>query len=233
MTSWKHGPVDVPEVAMPSRASLLVAISATVLLGVLTVAVVAHPGPLLGELGYIQWWQSFGGPVPGIADVVRQVTGTEAALLVGVLPALWLIRRDRRSAMVIVATALTAMLVVQPLAKEFVGRPRPNAAIVDVRAEHDSKSFPSGHAIGTTIVWGGAAAAAWRRGRIGLGVVLVTPVFLTVAASGIEGAHWPSDSIAGVLCGLLVIDLAAWLASMRRTSTTGANGAGRTQRGDV
>jgi len=176
--------------------------AAGVVVLLLTVAVSIHPDPLPGELGYIRWLQDLGEPVPSIADVVRTTTGTEAALIVGALPAIWLVSRHRTRGVAGVAIALVTMLVAQPLLKEIVDRPRPTPDQVEVRAEHESKSFPSGHSMSTTTVWAAAAVASLHRKRA-MAVALGVPIALTGASSGVQGVHWPSDVLAGTLLGAL------------------------------
>lgn len=170
---------------------------------VLTLAVLVHPGPLPGELGYLDWLQDLGEPVPTLADIVRATTGTEAALVVLIVPAVWVVWRYRVAGAIAVAIALASMLVVQPVMKEIVDRPRPSVEQVDVRAEHESMSFPSGHSLSTTTVWGGIAGFAWLHGRRGLAALAAVPIVLTFLSSGVQGVHWPSDALAGTLLGAL------------------------------
>ena len=173
----------------------------------LALAVIARPGPLPGELGFVQWLQHLGGPAPTLADLVWVVTGTEAALVVAAGPAAWLIwRRERRAATAVAIAALT-MLVVQPAVKEIVDRPRPSPQVVTPRAETESMSFPSGHAMSTTTVWGAAAGVAWAHHRRAVAVATSLPIGLTFVASGVQGVHWPTDAVAGTLLGAV----AAWL----------------------
>ena len=94
------------------------------------------------------------------------------------------------------------MLVVQPLFKEIVDRPRPAAADVEVRATSTSESFPSGHSLSTTTAWGAAALVAARRDRR-LAAPLTVPILLTFLAGGVQGLHWPTDAIAGTTTGAL------------------------------
>ena len=167
----------------------------------LGLVVIAHPEPLPGELGYVHWLQDLDEPVPTLADVVWSTTGTEAALVVAAVPAGWLLaRRVRRGALVVVIAAVT-MLVVQPAVKEIVDRPRPSAQLVVARAGAESMSFPSGHSMSTTTVWGAVAGVAWACRRRSFGVVLALPVVLTFVASGVQGVHWPTDAVAGTLLG--------------------------------
>jgi len=169
--------------------------------------VVAHPGPLPGELGVVRWLQDRSEPVPTLADAVWTVTGTEAALVGAALPAGWLLARRQRQGALVVAIAAVTMLVVQPLVKELVDRPRPSAQVVTLRAEAESMSFPSGHSMSTTTVWGAVAGVAWAHRRRAVAAAAAVPIVLTLVASGVQGVHWPTDAIAGTLLGAT----AAWL----------------------
>jgi membrane-associated phospholipid phosphatase len=173
----------------------------------LAVAVVTHPGPLPGELGYIRWLQDLDEPVPTLADVVRATTGTEAALIMAAVPAVWLLARRGWRGAIAVAIAAATMLVVQPAVKDIVDRPRPSPQLVDVRADTESMSFPSGHSMSSTTVWGAIAGAAWARRRRIVAIAAAVPIALTFFSSGVQGVHWPSDAIAGTLLGAT----AAWL----------------------
>jgi membrane-associated phospholipid phosphatase len=193
--------------SMPNRRRTLAAVAAT-LLTALTVAVVLADGPLPGEVADIRRWQAIGAPIPAIADGVLVVTGTEATLVVGIVPAAWLVRRHGRRGLAAVLFILGAILVVQPLSKEVIDRERPTSDQVEVRAESTSESFPSGHALGTTAVWGTAALYARATGRRALGTLLVLPIVATGVATAVQGVHWASDVVAGAIIG----GATAWLA---------------------
>lgn len=175
-------------------------------LAVLTVAVMVHPGPLAGEVGYIRWLQSRGEPLASVAEFVRHTTSTLANLIVLAVPAAVAVRRYGRPARQALLIALAVMLAVQPMYKEVVDRPRPDESQVEVRAEHSSESFPSGHSLGTTTVWGAAAGFAWTRRRRGLAVVAAVPIVATGISSAVQGVHWPSDAVGGTIVG----GVAAW-----------------------
>jgi membrane-associated phospholipid phosphatase len=177
------------------------AVVGAVVLAALTVAVVRDGGPLPGELRVVRWWQSVGEPVPTLAEFVRVTTSTEACLAVSLLPAAWLVRRHGRGAAPAILIVLCSTLVVQPLFKELVDRPRPTADQVDVRAEHTSTSFPSGHSLSTAATWGASSLVAWRARRRVWAAALAMPVALTGLSSSVQGVHWPSDALAGTIVG--------------------------------
>jgi membrane-associated phospholipid phosphatase len=112
--------------------------------------------------------------------------------------------------------ALVTMLVAQPSIKEIIDRPRPDSTQVEVRAQHTSKSFPSGHSMSTTTVWGAAALLAVLTRRRWLAAGLCVPIVLTGFSSSIQGVHWPSDAIAGTLLGLIAAVLIATVVSENR-----------------
>lgn len=174
---------------------------ALVVLVVLTSAVVVADGPLPGEVTLIRWLQRPGGPVPAVADAVRFVTATEGNLVLAAVPAVWLVRWYGRRGVASVAICLFAMLVVQPVSKEVVDRDRPSSAEVEVRAAHSSRSYPSGHALSTTTVWGTAAVLLARSDHRRWAVVVALPILVTGVASGVQGVHWASDTVAGTIIG--------------------------------
>ena len=119
--------------------------------------------------------------------------------------------------MLAVSVCLVSMLLVQPLSKELVDRDRPSSAEVEVRAEHSSRSHPSGHSLSTATTWGAAALYASRLGRRRLAAALAMPIACTAVASGIHGVHWASDAVAGTIVG----GAAAWWAIGRVTAPMG------------
>jgi undecaprenyl-diphosphatase len=181
-----------------------VALGAAILLGF---AVASHPGPFAGEVGWVRQLQRLPGPAPSLAEFVRETTGSGAALVALFPLAAWIGWRNRPLAALAALIAVGAIVVVQPMAKNAVDRPRPTSEDVEVRAIWTSESWPSGHSLGTTAVWGTAAALAWSARRRILAGLLALPIVLTFVSGGIQGVHWPSDAIGGMLIGAL----AAWL----------------------
>jgi undecaprenyl-diphosphatase len=212
--------------AWPRWATIAVA-ALTVLATALAIAVLVDPGPLPGDLAIVRWWQRRPEPLPTIAEWVRLVTSTEANLVVAFVPAVFVAVRCGRSGIAAVAITVATMLVAQPVLKLLVDRPRPTADLVDVRAEHTSMSFPSGHSMSTIAVWGVAVLVLLGLRRPVAAAAACIPIVLTSQASLIQGLHWPSDSLAGLAVGGVSAVVAAVLlrnAGLREDHRYGTDG---------
>jgi membrane-associated phospholipid phosphatase len=197
---------------------LVVAIAATIAVGLITAVVVMHPylpqdatierdiqatnlGPLTLTFPFFTW---LGGP------------GGIPMQIVVILLVLLLNRRAWILALAGLAGGLWYELIVH-----LVNRPRPAVAQVLRVTEHPgSTSFPSGHLIFITIsaavlmlCLGHRYLPRWARP---FGWAAVAGIVLAVGLDRIyAGTHWPSDVLAGAL--IAVVWLAAVL-SVRRIS---------------
>lgn len=134
-----------------------------------------------------------------------------------VIPAAaWVWRRGRaRLALFLLVTTLGGGLL-DTIVKVVVSRARPS--LVDPVATAHGKSFPSGHAMSSTLVYGALLLvflpAIGRRFRpyvVGAAVVLVTAIGFSRLALGV---HYISDVVGGVVLGL------AWLAASTAAFST-------------
>ena len=132
-----------------------------------------------------------------------QVLAAAAMLALGLL---W--RGQRRSALALLVVP-TGMLLNAAL-KESFRRLRPG--IEDPLVQLASYSFPSGHAVASTVFYGMACALvfahvrsrAWRTLAASVAVAMV----LVVTFSRVYlGAHYPSDVVAGVAVGTICVVL--------------------------
>ncbi len=161
----------------------------------ITDEVPAHRTPLLNELMLI---------VTAFGD-------TRFLVLVGTLTvgALLIARAWKEAAVFASAFILTPIIV--HLLKAALARPRPT---VDLYGGVESFSFPSGHATNSALIYGALALlsmAVFRKlpGRF-LAVAFATLAVLVAISRIYLGAHWPSDTIAGVaLAGLVLTAIAA------------------------
>ena len=206
---------------MPARG--LAALWGVVLAAAVTLAVFAAlhdrlPGDLDASRTVQEW------PFPGepFADVLRLLSGTEVIVGIGLVLAAvaWLAGR-RRPALAL-AAGLGVMVLLQFLVKEIVDRPRPPTDLVDLRAGFSSPSFPSGHTMSPSYLYGFLATAALTSSlptalRVGVAVGAALFLLLGGLANVWLGVHWASDVIGGYLWALAVLIPAAWVARPNRS----------------
>lgn len=136
---------------------------------------------------------------------ITDLGGTGTLVLVLAVCGLWLlIRRLPRLAVYVVITG-TGGLILNPIVKELVARLRP---VVETPVySTDGWSFPSGHAMGSLVCYGGVLLvfaptlpAGPRRAVAVFAVLIVAAVGLSRIALG---AHYLTDVLAGWLLGSL------------------------------
>jgi membrane-associated phospholipid phosphatase len=154
-------------------------------------------------------------PHEGVVKVLTAITslgGRGVLIPLVVLAVAWLlIRRRPRLAIYLAVTGLGAM-VLDPSLKALVGRVRP--VVADPIAFGGGNSFPSGHTLGATIVYGMFALVALSatRGRhkgwiLSVAAAIIVTVGLTRIALSV---HFLSDVLAGWLLGLAWISVTAY-----------------------
>jgi undecaprenyl-diphosphatase len=140
------------------------------------------------------------------------IAGTPVALggIVAVASAILIFqKRFRWAAYLIFTTVMGALLVLQ--LKSYFARERPDLAVALRHA--DGYSFPSGHAMGSTVVSGALAYLALRACRTwrakAAALAAAATFVLAVAFSRVYlGVHWISDIAAGFAAGLTWITTA-------------------------
>lgn len=184
-------------------------------------------------LGLTSLLQDLAGPFVVVFALLTQLGDLWLLALVTV-SAYWLDARaplvgpglDRRRSAHVLALLVLAMALLVTL-KPLFGYVRPigfdapptfpflpdtlHAAYVSI-ASAEGFGFPSGHALGSTIVWGGLAWAV-RVGRVRRRVALAAGIVVVVSLSRLVlGVHYLIDVVAGVLGGLVVLGVALrWL----------------------
>lgn len=174
-------------------------------------AIAASMTPYLpGDLGLALWIQALPvGPLAGAMELTNSIGGplqTLLAIAIAVPLALW-----RWRAGLLVALGIPASQV-ENLVKELTHRPRPSAALLQIREADAGFSYPSGHASFYTWLAVLVVAALWpwlpQRARPLAVAAAVLVIVIACTGRVWAGAHWPSDVIGGFLLGLLW----SWLA---------------------
>ena len=163
-----------------------------------------------GSVGFDGPVISFVAGLGVLPEAWRAVTDLGAGVVlgpVGIGLVLWLLLRRQPATALLVGTALIAASLGSDVLKDLVARPRPPG--VPLVAVHGF-SFPSGHAVNSTVAFGLVALLAWRSGlalmarRIVTALLVLVPFLVGVSRIGL-GAHFPSDVVAGWLAGLAVV----------------------------
>lgn len=211
-TGW----VPVRHFAERSVLGLLVIVAVGLSFGTLLLLVRHHWGPLQDmDQSIADGLNGLVSPHPAVVKVLTAISslGGRSVLipLVVIVIVMLLIRRRPRLAMYLAVTGIGAMLL-DPSLKTLVGRVRP--VVADPIAHGGGNSFPSGHTLGTTIVYGmlalvflSVARGRWRGWVIAAATVIVVAVGLTRIALGV---HFLSDVLAGWCLGVAWIGVTAY-----------------------
>jgi undecaprenyl-diphosphatase len=152
---------------------------------------------------------------PALLPAMRVITlyGSWFVLLpAGVLGMFFAMHHHRLDLAIRLGAGMLAGLFLTEGLKLAISRARPE---VIERISVSGKSFPSGHALDSVVVWSFLALLVWRLGykQAWVRILYVIPVMVGWSRVYL-GAHWPSDVLGGWGLGLLV--LAAIAGSSRR-----------------
>lgn len=134
--------------------------------------------------------------------------GTPLTLVTAAIALCFVLRRHALEAGLVAATLL-ARSATDGL-KALTEEPRPAASLVRVSEVTGSFGFPSGHVVGTTVVFGLTFLLAGRLFRDGGFVLAARAVcaFMVVSVGPARvwsGAHWPTDVLGGYLLALIFL----------------------------
>ena len=176
---------------------------------VLSVLAVQH-ARLPGDLDLMRRLQDSVFPGLRLSKFVRLVTSTQVVLGTGgaVAVALWFFGWRRQA--VLLVGGLAALALLQSGLKELVDRPRPTADLVELRAGFSSPSFPAGHVMSPTVLYGFVLylAVALRLPLVVRAAMVGWIAFvlaLTGPANVYVGVHWPSDVVGGYAWGAVLV----------------------------
>jgi len=199
-----------------SVLGLLAVVAAGLVFGTLLLLVHFHWTPMLRlDQSLADGLNNWVAPRPAAVAVLKAVSSAGGSgftvPLVAVVVVLLLIRRRPRLAVYLAVTGLGAALL-DPSLKALVGRVRP--VVADPVAYGMGNSFPSGHTLGSTVVYGALTLvflalvrARWRVWFVAAAAVLVFAIGLSRIGLGV---HFLSDVLAGWALGLAWISATAY-----------------------
>ncbi|WP_052313691.1 phosphatase PAP2 family protein [Nocardia thailandica] len=215
--------IDDPAPGVPApRVGVAAAVIGAALAGVavLTVCVATAGGPTGVDQGVLDWMVGHrGGAMTSAVRVFTDLGGAVAMTALAVGTVLWFAwRREWPTAALVAVTALGAAILV-PACKHLAGRTRPpeqTRLVVE-----NSLSYPSGHALGTTVVTGIVATVLISRiARPSLRAAAAACAVAFVLGIGLSrlylGVHWATDVLAGVLIGVAWVTLCLTLFGLSR-----------------
>ncbi len=169
---------------------------------------------------------------PVVTDAFAAITrlGDPPLLLVIVATYYWL-ATDRDASTRLVAFTLVAVAVTVSL-KNGLALPRPPEAVQAVPAEQDSFGFPSGHAIGATVVYGGLVVVDDRLQRLGPATLVGLVVALIALSRVFIGVHYLGDVLVGIAVGGVIL-AALWQSETKHSRLVAVVAAGTSAAGLV
>ncbi len=168
-----------------------------------------------------------------LPNLVRATTTTELDLVVGAGLAAVLWRTGDRKALTVLVFLLVALPLVQHGLKLLVDRPRPPFDPDDLWSNPASRSFPSGHVMSATVVYGFLLYLSFRDQwappyHVLARALSVAALVLTALTSIYLEVHWPTDVLAGYLWGLALLlpAISVLIGLSSAQNGTGANHSG-------
>ena len=144
---------------------------------------------------------------PWLDALFMAITRTGDILVVLPIAAMfiYLWRRSEKITAVLMLISLGIAQLISLLNKSRFGRTRPDVfpPLVD---EHTA-SFPSGHTLTAVAVYGLIAVLLWQRGHRFLAILSAIWVLLIALSRVYLGAHYPSDVLASLALGTILIIL--------------------------
>jgi membrane-associated phospholipid phosphatase len=206
-------PVDTAQRASAAEARSWLTLGVVALVGfALTTWAVASrmPIPLDGTL--LDASSRLSGLVPDWRFLSASANLPLIAIGLGIVA--WMFLAGRRREMTLVIVALVLATAGSEAVKILVARPRPPDADVSVLGV--VYSYPSGHVLEASTIYGIIAITLWRSHlprpiRVPVLLVLMSLVVLVGVARVALHAHYPSDVVGGALAGIGVVALYAGL----------------------
>lgn len=173
--------------------------------------------PTAFDMAVAQWVHSFDAPwLDGVLTLVTELGSIAWLIAVAAAVSVYLwMRGAQLNAAVVAGTSLLGGVLNGALKRSFE-RARPE---LFAKVSAPGFSFPSGHAMGTTVVFGISAVAfgvMFPKHRVRVFSVAVPLIFIIGLSRVYLGVHWPTDVLGGFLAGSALVIAAS--SALRRPS---------------
>lgn len=142
---------------------------------------------------------------------MTNIFGDKGGIIVAALLALvlYLLFKQKEATIWFAATVVLS-LALNTVIKVIIGRERPDIHRLATFANEAGKSFPSGHSIFATIIFGSIFFICLgklknRSSKILLGILCIILIALIMFSRIFVGVHYPSDTIGGFLEGISIL----------------------------
>lgn len=142
---------------------------------------------------------------------MTNIFGDKGGIIVAVLLTLvlYLLFKQKEATIWFAATVVLS-LALNTVIKVIIGRERPDIHRLAAFANEAGKSFPSGHSIFATIIFGSIFFICLgklknRSSKILLGILCIILIALVMFSRIFVGVHYPSDTIGGFLEGISIL----------------------------
>ena len=142
---------------------------------------------------------------------MTNIFGDKGGIIVAVLLALVLyLLFKQKEATIWFAVTVVLSLALNTVIKVIIGRERPDIHRLAAFVNEAGKSFPSGHSIFATIIFGSIFFICLgklknRSSKILLGILCIILIALVMFSRIFVGVHYPSDTIGGFLEGISIL----------------------------
>ncbi|MEI3646947.1 phosphatase PAP2 family protein [Lactococcus lactis subsp. lactis] len=142
---------------------------------------------------------------------MTNIFGDKGGIIVAVLLALVLyLLFKQKEATIWFAVTVVLSLALNTVIKVIIGRERPDIHRLAAFVNEAGKSFPSGHSIFATIIFGSIFFICLGKlkncsSKILLGILCIILIALVMFSRIFVGVHYPSDTIGGFLEGISIL----------------------------
>ena len=166
----------------------------------------AGDGVLPGDVAIARRVQTLDGPLADAVEAFGNWVGSFPIGFAIALPVAIVLGWRHRWRVVALLVAVHVIRALNTTIKGWTDSPRPTPDLVRITDTAGGFGFPSGHAMGSLLVFGALALIAWRElPPSPLRPAAVAACLAVVLAAGLAririGVHWPSDVLGGYLYG--------------------------------